>query len=160
MEVDIGTGSGIWCTEVAQQFPSTKVVGTDLSPIQPTDVPDNCQFRIESLLDGLSFDAGSVDYLQERYSRLFSKFDTDERSLIGGIPESAWPDFIAEIYRVLKPGIGRAVFLEPDVVFKSENNSITEETYMRKVPHLLTSIIHNKELTDDSGNGYYLVSLG
>lgn len=52
--------------EVAQEFPLTKVIGIDLSPIQPTDVPDNCEFRVESLLDGLTFDTGSVDYLQER----------------------------------------------------------------------------------------------
>ena len=64
--VDVGTGSGVWCVEVAQEFPETRVVGTDLSPIQPTDVPDNCDFIVESLLDGLSFDTGSVDYLQER----------------------------------------------------------------------------------------------
>lgn len=64
--MDVGTGSGLWCVEVAQEFPGAKVVGTDLSPIQPTDIPDNCEFIMESLLDGLSFDTGSVDYLQAR----------------------------------------------------------------------------------------------
>jgi hypothetical protein len=57
---------GAWCIEVAEEYPTAKVVGTDLSPIQPTEVPENCEFRVESLLDGLSFETGSVDYLQAR----------------------------------------------------------------------------------------------
>jgi hypothetical protein len=54
--------------EVADEYPSAQVVGTDLSPIQPTEmIPENCEFRVESLLDGLSFPTDSVDYLQSRY---------------------------------------------------------------------------------------------
>jgi len=68
--VDIGTGSGLWCIEVANEYPECRVVGTDLSPVQPTTIPENCDFYIESLLDGLSFPTGSVDYLQARYLSL------------------------------------------------------------------------------------------
>ena len=42
------------------------MVGTDLSPVEAAMVPENCEFIIESLLDGLSFPTGSVDYLQAR----------------------------------------------------------------------------------------------
>jgi ubiquinone/menaquinone biosynthesis C-methylase UbiE len=66
--VDVGTGSGLWALEVADQFPDAEIIGTDLSPVQPTDdIPQNCQFRVESLLDGLHFDDGSVDLLHSRY---------------------------------------------------------------------------------------------
>jgi ubiquinone/menaquinone biosynthesis C-methylase UbiE len=69
--VDVGTGSGLWALEVADEFPDAEVIGTDLSPVQPTDdVPQNCQFRVESLLDGLNFDDGSVDLLHSRYPML------------------------------------------------------------------------------------------
>lgn len=64
--MDIGTGLGLWCIEVANEYHDCRVVGTDLSPVQPTTIPDNCDFYIESLLDGLSFPTGSVDYLQAR----------------------------------------------------------------------------------------------
>jgi 2-polyprenyl-3-methyl-5-hydroxy-6-metoxy-1,4-benzoquinol methylase len=33
--LDIGTGTGIWAIDMADQFPEAEVIGTDLSPIQP-----------------------------------------------------------------------------------------------------------------------------
>jgi trans-aconitate methyltransferase len=65
--VDVGTGAGFWCMEVAREYPTAQVVGTDLSPMQSTNTPENCKFLVESLMDGLSFETGSVDYLQSRY---------------------------------------------------------------------------------------------
>jgi Methyltransferase domain len=65
--VDIGTGSGRWVVEVADDYPTAHVVGTDLSPIQPTDVPTNAEFILMDLTQGLEFETGSVDLLQSRY---------------------------------------------------------------------------------------------
>jgi len=65
--VDIGTGSGLWAIQVAEEYPQTKVIGTDISPVQPNEVPANCQFQIENLLEGLSFDTGSVDFVHSRF---------------------------------------------------------------------------------------------
>ena len=39
--LDVGTGTGIWAIDMADRFPSAEVIGTDLSPIQPTWVPPN-----------------------------------------------------------------------------------------------------------------------
>lgn len=33
--LDLGTGTGIWAIQVAEEYPSAEVIGTDLSPIQP-----------------------------------------------------------------------------------------------------------------------------
>lgn len=33
--LDLGTGTGIWAIDYAHQNPSAKVIGLDLSPIQP-----------------------------------------------------------------------------------------------------------------------------
>ena len=33
--LDIGTGTGIWAIDFADEFPSAEVIGNDLSPIQP-----------------------------------------------------------------------------------------------------------------------------
>jgi len=33
--LDIGTGTGIWAIDVADEYPMAEVIGTDLSPIQP-----------------------------------------------------------------------------------------------------------------------------
>lgn len=36
---------------VAENFPSARVIGTDLSPIQPHWTPPNVEFRVEDLED-------------------------------------------------------------------------------------------------------------
>jgi len=66
----------------------------DLSPIQPTDVPENCDFIVGDLTEDLdSFDDGSVDLVHSRCVNL-------------GIRKDQWPGYINEIYRILKPGTG------------------------------------------------------
>jgi 2-polyprenyl-3-methyl-5-hydroxy-6-metoxy-1,4-benzoquinol methylase len=37
--LDVGTGTGIWAQEMAELFPDAEVIGTDLSPIQPSWTP-------------------------------------------------------------------------------------------------------------------------
>lgn len=49
--LDFATGTGIWAIEFAQQYPSARVLGTDLSPIQPLYVPPNCRFEIDDAED-------------------------------------------------------------------------------------------------------------
>ncbi|KAF4467084.1 methyltransferase [Fusarium albosuccineum] len=39
--LDVGTGTGIWAIDFADEFPSATVIGTDLSPIQPAWIPPN-----------------------------------------------------------------------------------------------------------------------
>ncbi len=34
--LDLGTGTGIWAMDIADQFPSAQVLGIDIAPIQPT----------------------------------------------------------------------------------------------------------------------------
>jgi len=64
--VDVGTGSGGWVLEVAEQYPGTRVSGIDISPIQPTFVPGNAEFIIMDLTQGLDFDDGSTDFVHSR----------------------------------------------------------------------------------------------
>jgi hypothetical protein len=50
-----------------------------------------------------------------------------------GIPIKSWPAFIAEVYRVLKPGSGWAMFLEVGSGFKSDDASLPEDATIVKV---------------------------
>ncbi|RMJ02383.1 hypothetical protein CDV36_015346 [Fusarium kuroshium] len=49
--LDLGTGTGIWAMDFADEYPSTEVVGTDLSPIQPKWTPPNCIFEVDDFED-------------------------------------------------------------------------------------------------------------
>ncbi|KAH8671452.1 S-adenosyl-L-methionine-dependent methyltransferase [Xylariales sp. PMI_506] len=46
--LDIGTGTGIWATEFAENNPNSHVVGTDLSLIQPAPATPNCEFLLQN----------------------------------------------------------------------------------------------------------------
>ncbi|KAK5054452.1 hypothetical protein LTR84_001342 [Exophiala bonariae] len=53
--LDIGTGTGIWAIDFADEFPHSAVLGTDLSPIQPSYVPPNCSFEVDDFDQPWSF---------------------------------------------------------------------------------------------------------
>ncbi|EGO18631.1 hypothetical protein SERLADRAFT_403980, partial [Serpula lacrymans var. lacrymans S7.9] len=44
--LDLGTGGGFWAIDIADEFPEAEVIGVDLAPIQPREVPENCTFEL------------------------------------------------------------------------------------------------------------------
>jgi SAM-dependent methyltransferase len=64
--LDIGTGTGIWVIQFAERYPTAKVIGVDISLIQPDSVPSNCTFfREDSEEDPWVFDR-QFDYIHIR----------------------------------------------------------------------------------------------
>jgi trans-aconitate methyltransferase len=53
--LDVGTGTGIWAMDFADEHPETHVIGIDLSPIQPLFVPPNVTFEIDDLEETWTF---------------------------------------------------------------------------------------------------------
>ncbi|GME43346.1 putative methyltransferase domain-containing protein [Neofusicoccum parvum] len=47
--LDLGTGTGIWCVDMGDMYPSAEVIGVDLSPIQPNFVPPNVRFLVDDI---------------------------------------------------------------------------------------------------------------
>ncbi|CRK37333.1 Secondary metabolism regulator LAE1 like protein [Verticillium longisporum] len=87
--LDVGTGTGIWAIDFADQYPSAEVIGTDLSPIQPAWVPSNCRFELDDAQLPWTFPDNHFDYIHMRL-------------LMGAIKD--WPFLYSEVYRCLKPG--------------------------------------------------------
>ncbi|KAH8690912.1 S-adenosyl-L-methionine-dependent methyltransferase [Talaromyces proteolyticus] len=86
--LDIGCGTGDWAIDMGDCFPSAIVIGTDLSPIQPTWIPPNVRFYIEDAEDEWTFD-GSFDLVHGRM-------------LAGSITD--WHRFFKQAYEQLRPG--------------------------------------------------------
>jgi metalloendopeptidase OMA1, mitochondrial len=68
--LDIGTGTGLWCVELADtdQLPNAQITGIDLSPIQPELVPENVTFEMQDCAAPDWCRApGSIDYIHSRF---------------------------------------------------------------------------------------------
>lgn len=90
--LDVGTGSGIWAREMAQEFPAAYVLGLDQESF-PLNLPPppNYRFVRANLLEGLPFEDQSFDYVHQRL-------------LVAGIPASKWQTVIMDLARVMRSG--------------------------------------------------------
>ncbi|KAG6249095.1 hypothetical protein E4U23_002458 [Claviceps purpurea] len=49
--LDVATGTGEWAIQMGDLFPGSEIIATDLSPIQPLQVPPNVNFYVEDSSD-------------------------------------------------------------------------------------------------------------
>ncbi|CAO1603162.1 hypothetical protein XANCAGTX0491_006754 [Xanthoria calcicola] len=106
--LDVGTGTGIWAIEMAELFPNAQVVGTDLSPIQPTWVPPNCVFEVDDVTMEWTFRKDSFDFIHSR-------------EMFGSIAD--WDEYFHQCYLHLKPG-GSVEALERGVQPVSDDGTV------------------------------------
>lgn len=64
--LDVGTGTGIWAIDFADEHPQAEVIATDISPIQPSWVPPNCRFEVDDMEEDWTFDENYFDYIHVR----------------------------------------------------------------------------------------------
>ncbi|KKY17443.1 putative umta [Phaeomoniella chlamydospora] len=108
--LDLGTGTGIWVMDVADQQPQAAVRGIDLSPIQPSWTPPNARFEIDD------YNADWID--ADRYDLIHA------RELLGSVPD--WVELYRKAYRALKPG-GWFDQAEPSLFFVSDHIKLSED---------------------------------
>ncbi|KAI4861787.1 S-adenosyl-L-methionine-dependent methyltransferase [Hypoxylon rubiginosum] len=110
--LDIGTGSGIWAIDFADQYPNAEVIGTDLSPTQPLWVPPNVKFELDDCTQPWTWQDGTFDFVHIRY-------------LFGAIAD--WNELFRQAYRVTKPG-GWVQSCEADAEMLSDDNTIAPDS--------------------------------
>ncbi|PNY26239.1 Uncharacterized protein TCAP_03834 [Tolypocladium capitatum] len=73
--LDVATGVGDWAVQMGDLFPDAQVIATDLSPIQPKQVPPNVNFYVEDSSDPWEY-SQSFDYVHTRaISGCWSSFE-------------------------------------------------------------------------------------
>ncbi|KAG4282312.1 hypothetical protein FPRO06_08985 [Fusarium proliferatum] len=113
--LDVGTGSGIWAIDFADQFPQAEVTATDLSPTQPKWVPPNVRFEIDDATETWTWKDNTFDFIHMRY-------------LFGAIQD--WTALYQQAYRVCTPG-GWVESVEADIHFRSDDGTAEEQEVYR-----------------------------
>jgi ubiquinone/menaquinone biosynthesis C-methylase UbiE len=129
--LDIGAGSGAWDVEVASELPNATVIGLDLNPVRRKDVPQNCNFVVGDINDGLKFDTDSFDLVNSRYCIPWQELI--ERFIRGGLTTEQWPAHMKEVYRVLKAGTGWVQCGEYGNGIQCDEESLPQDSPVRKV---------------------------
>ena len=114
--LDVGCGTGIWAIDFADANPSAEVTGIDLSPIQPSWTPPNCQFAIDDVEEEWTFPSNHFDFIHIR-------------CLMGSI--SKWPALYKQAYDHLTPG-GWLQHLDMLIEFRSDDDTVGPDHIMPK----------------------------
>ena len=64
--LNVGTGTGIWASNVGRRTLESKVVGTDISPTQPSWAPPNVRYIIDDCLREWTWPKNHFDFIHMR----------------------------------------------------------------------------------------------
>ncbi|KAI9842547.1 MAG: hypothetical protein M1837_007060 [Sclerophora amabilis] len=135
--LDIGTGTGIWAIDFADEYPSAEVIGTDLSPTQPTFVPPNLRFIIDDAEETWVF-GKKFDYIHGRM-------------LVGSFTN--WSRFFEQCYENLEPG-GWLELQDLTAPLKCDDGTVKEDLAISKWDRLLRDAGENIGRRVDTPRSY------
>ncbi|KAI8810040.1 S-adenosyl-L-methionine-dependent methyltransferase [Cladochytrium replicatum] len=139
--LDIGCGTGIWLAEMNRDFPKGTYHGVDISATAWAETfnelsAGKINLTKANILEGLPFEDNTFDYVHQQL-------------LVAGLPQAHWPNVIAEIRRVLKPG-GVIDLVEVDGVFHHTTTpSKLQEDFSRVVTQSLLARGINIRIAND-----------
>ncbi|KAJ4206942.1 hypothetical protein NW759_014132 [Fusarium solani] len=105
--LDVGTGTGVWAVEFADDHPHAQVFGIDIAAIQPTFVPPNCTFEID--------DAEKDWTWSQKFDYIFV------RLMVGSLAD--WDKFTRKCFENLEPG-GWLEVIDPTFPAKSDDGTL------------------------------------
>lgn len=113
---DMATGTGIWAIEFADEFPSSEVVASDLSPTPPSFVPPNVQFLVDDIEDQWLYEDRPFDFVHARF-------------LAGAIRD--WPKLMKQTYNCTRSG-GWVEFQDWNTALYSVDESLPPDSAVAK----------------------------
>ncbi|TGO43965.1 hypothetical protein BCON_0686g00010 [Botryotinia convoluta] len=116
--LDLGTGTGIWAMNFADQYPSAQVIGNDVSFIQSGWAPTNCQFEVDDF---------EVEW---RYSKLFDYIHG--REIAGAIQD--FDKLVQQAFNHLTPG-GFLEFQSLSIELYADDDSLKKAPFMVQLTH-------------------------
>ncbi|EGX93629.1 TAM domain methyltransferase, putative [Cordyceps militaris CM01] len=121
--LDIATGTGDWAIQMGDEFPQAQIVATDLSPIQPEDVPPNVSFFVEDSSEPWEY-SESYDYIHTR------------------VTSGCWSSFEEQIakqaFENLQPG-GWFESQEYDSIITSDDGTLSPDSALARWFHELAT---------------------
>jgi len=129
--LDIGSGTGDWCLDVAFEMPRASVIGIDVSQTQVEYATGRARTQ---LLDNISFEV--VDALKELGEWPDCSYDYIHLSLAAGwVPGEKWLPLLSQVHRLLKAG-GWFVSIEGEWPY-------TTSSTLNQLNRLLSQAMHN-----------------
>lgn len=136
--VDIGTGQGYWAVDFADEFTNCEVIGTDISPVQPTWCPANLNFQIEDATKEWTFRDNHFDYIHIQF--------------MNGAVED-WTELYKQAYRCCKPG-GWIEHIDVSPNILSDDGTVTAGSAMEQYGKILSEAgikINRRTTTSQDG---------
>ncbi|OAR01406.1 hypothetical protein LLEC1_04071 [Akanthomyces lecanii] len=133
--LDVATGTGDWAIQMGDEFPQSQIVGTDLSPIQPEDVPPNVTFFVE---DSWAW-KGESDILTSMLPRsepweYTQKYDYIHTRVTSGCWASFEDQIARQAFANLQPG-GWFESQEFDSIVSSDDGTLAEDSALARWFH-------------------------
>lgn len=119
--LDMGTGTGIWCVDMGDLYPSAEITGVDLSPIQPDWVPPNVRFMVDDIESEWLYPDNHFDMIHSRHMAIAIK---------------DWDHIFSSAHKHLKPG-GWIEFQELDNRPTCDDGTMTAENGHLRWTHLV-----------------------
>jgi len=123
--LDLGTGTGIWAIDFGDMYPEAEILGTDLSPIQPSWCPPNVRFEID-------------DFTEDWVYSMDKPFHYIHMRTLLGCAVKDWTKLFKKAYDHLIPG-GYIEIQEGEFEAFSEDRTTKGSAYEEYIKNLVSA---------------------